>query len=110
MAPRSEGRAVGGAPTLVCECAFTEWTREGSMRHPRFLGLRDDKGPLECVRETATGSASCRGGEPAKCGHRTPPKSTPGSPKLANPTKVLFPARRPSPSATSGTTTPRSRR
>src|SRR6202000_1005382 len=38
-------------PELVCECAFTEWTREGSMRHPRFLGLREDKTPAECVRE-----------------------------------------------------------
>ena len=38
-------------PTLVCECAFSEWTRDGSMRHPRFLGLREDKTPLECVRE-----------------------------------------------------------
>ena len=38
-------------PSLVCECAFTEWTREGSMRHPRFLGLRADKTPGDCVRE-----------------------------------------------------------
>jgi bifunctional non-homologous end joining protein LigD len=40
-------------PTLVCECAFTEWTRDGAMRHPRYLRLRDDKTPLECVREQA---------------------------------------------------------
>jgi bifunctional non-homologous end joining protein LigD len=38
-------------PKLVCECAFTEWTRDGSMRAPRYLGLREDKTPLECVRE-----------------------------------------------------------
>lgn len=30
-------------PVLVCETAFSEWTQEGSMRHPIFLGLREDK-------------------------------------------------------------------
>ncbi|MCE3229066.1 MAG: ATP-dependent ligase LigD phosphoesterase module / ATP-dependent ligase LigD polymerase [Bacteroidetes bacterium] len=30
-------------PELVCEIKFTEWTRDGSLRHPIFLRLRDDK-------------------------------------------------------------------
>ena len=30
-------------PQLVCQVKFTEWTSEESMRHPVFLGLRDDK-------------------------------------------------------------------
>ncbi len=30
-------------PDLVCEVGFTEWTRAGRLRHPRYLGLRDDK-------------------------------------------------------------------
>jgi bifunctional non-homologous end joining protein LigD len=30
---------------------FTEWTNDGAMRHPTFLGLRDDKDPRECHRE-----------------------------------------------------------
>jgi DNA ligase D-like protein (predicted ligase) len=39
-------------PKLVAQIAFTEWTREGKLRHPRFLGLRDDKRPEEVVRES----------------------------------------------------------
>jgi bifunctional non-homologous end joining protein LigD len=38
-------------PELVAELAFTEWTEAGRLRHPRFLGLRDDKPAREVVRE-----------------------------------------------------------
>jgi bifunctional non-homologous end joining protein LigD len=38
-------------PELVAQVAFTEWTRAGRLRHPRFLGLRDDKAAREVVRE-----------------------------------------------------------
>jgi bifunctional non-homologous end joining protein LigD len=38
-------------PELVAQIAFTEWTRDGRLRHPRFLGLRDDKPAREVVRE-----------------------------------------------------------
>jgi bifunctional non-homologous end joining protein LigD len=38
-------------PKLVAQIEFTEWTREGKLRHPRFLGLRDDKRPQEVLRE-----------------------------------------------------------
>jgi bifunctional non-homologous end joining protein LigD len=38
-------------PELVAELGFTEWTRAGRLRHPRFLGLRDDKAATEVVRE-----------------------------------------------------------
>jgi bifunctional non-homologous end joining protein LigD len=38
-------------PSLVAEVAFTEWTREGHLRHSAFLGLRMDKKPSEVVRE-----------------------------------------------------------
>lgn len=40
-------------PRLVCEVRFTDWTEEGGLRHPTFLGLRDDRKPEECRRETA---------------------------------------------------------
>ncbi len=39
-------------PTLVAQVAFGEWTRDGKLRHPRYLGLRTDKSPAEVVRET----------------------------------------------------------
>ena len=38
-------------PELVAQVAFTEWTRDGRLRHPRYLGLRDDKSAREVVRE-----------------------------------------------------------
>ncbi len=38
-------------PELVGEFGFTEWTRDGRLRHPRFLGLRDDKDAADVVRE-----------------------------------------------------------
>jgi DNA ligase D-like protein (predicted ligase) len=38
-------------PELVAQIAFAEWTREGRLRQPRFLGLRDDKRAKEVVRE-----------------------------------------------------------
>ncbi len=40
-------------PSLVCEVGFTEWTNEGKLRHPRFLGLRKDKPAKSVVRERA---------------------------------------------------------
>jgi len=38
-------------PELVAQVGFTEWTLDGRLRHPRFLGLRDDKAAREVVRE-----------------------------------------------------------
>ncbi|MEU5380050.1 non-homologous end-joining DNA ligase [Streptomyces sp. NPDC005968] len=38
-------------PELVAQIGFTEWTKDGMLRHPRFLGLRDDKSASEVVRE-----------------------------------------------------------
>jgi bifunctional non-homologous end joining protein LigD len=38
-------------PVLVCEVTFSEWTDEGLMRHPVFLGLREDKLPAEVKME-----------------------------------------------------------
>ncbi|MEV7425834.1 non-homologous end-joining DNA ligase [Streptomyces sp. NPDC091212] len=40
-------------PVLVAEIGFTEWTRDGMLRHPRFLGLRQDKAAADVVRERA---------------------------------------------------------
>ena len=38
-------------PVLVVEIAFTEWTREGHLRHSVFAGVRHDKNPRDVVRE-----------------------------------------------------------
>jgi bifunctional non-homologous end joining protein LigD len=38
-------------PKLVCEVEFTEWTRAGTLRHPSYKGLREDKPAAQVVRE-----------------------------------------------------------
>lgn len=40
-------------PEMVVQVGFSEWTRDGRLRHPRFLGIRDDKSAEEVVREQA---------------------------------------------------------
>jgi bifunctional non-homologous end joining protein LigD len=40
-------------PVFVCQVKFAEWTRDGKLRQPVFLGLREDKKPGDVVRETA---------------------------------------------------------
>jgi DNA ligase D-like protein (predicted ligase) len=49
--PVRERDATWVRPRLVAQVGFTEWTRDGRLRHPRFLGLRDDKPAEEVVRE-----------------------------------------------------------
>jgi bifunctional non-homologous end joining protein LigD len=95
-------------PKYVVECGFVEWTPEGSMRHPRFIGVREDKAPMECLKDAPVADdrpetpppnpllASEEGEK--KAGSRTPPSLARGvggpssqPPKLSNPDKVLFP-------------------
>ena len=52
-APRAEVRGAHWLkPKLVAEIAFTEMTNEGTLRHPSYLGLREDKKPEAVVLET----------------------------------------------------------
>lgn len=116
--------AIEGAPlikdahwvevSLVCECGFVEWTRDGSMRHPRFLTIREDKTPMECIREGE--AIDSNAGAPSDAPDERAPSEGPGEqaprpppsprrdapkhagasrladvPKLANPAKVIFP-------------------
>jgi bifunctional non-homologous end joining protein LigD len=41
-------------PQLVAQIKFSEWTRDEKLRQPVFLGLREDKGAAEVVREKAS--------------------------------------------------------
>jgi DNA ligase D-like protein (predicted ligase) len=49
--PRPAGSVQWVTPRLVAQIGFAEWTSAGLLRHPRFLGLRDDKAPSEVRRE-----------------------------------------------------------
>ncbi|MFM7142030.1 MAG: non-homologous end-joining DNA ligase [Alphaproteobacteria bacterium] len=46
--PREPG-ATWVEPRFVAQVAFAEWTSEGRLRQPAFLGLRDDKDPRDCL-------------------------------------------------------------
>lgn len=48
-APVNERGATFVAPKLVAQISFTEWTTDGKLRHPVYLGLRDDKDPKQVV-------------------------------------------------------------
>jgi bifunctional non-homologous end joining protein LigD len=41
-------------PVFVCQVKFAEWTRDGKLRQPVFLGLREDKKSTEVVRESVS--------------------------------------------------------
>jgi bifunctional non-homologous end joining protein LigD len=43
--------AIYVEPKLIAEIEFREWTSAGSLRHPSFKGLREDKEPGTVVRE-----------------------------------------------------------
>ena len=59
----AEGRRAHWVkPVLVAEVSFTEWTDDGTLRHPSFQGLRADKAATDIVREETGPSAS---GEPS---------------------------------------------
>ena len=38
-------------PKFVAQIKFAEWTRDGKLRQPVFLGLRDDKNPRQVIKE-----------------------------------------------------------
>jgi bifunctional non-homologous end joining protein LigD len=63
-------------PRLVCRVRFAEWTRDGGIRQPAFLGLLDDKRPEDCVRVAApeAGGAGAAGGVPGPRGARALPR------------------------------------
>jgi bifunctional non-homologous end joining protein LigD len=52
--PRTNERAHWTKPELVAQVKFTEWTADRKLRHPVYLGLRDDKRPEDVVRESQT--------------------------------------------------------
>lgn len=58
-------------PMLVCEVEFTEWTRAGTLRHPSYKGLRDDKPAGEVVRERPVAPEEIPAAPPTETGEAT---------------------------------------
>ena len=83
--PRPPARAAHWVePVLVGEVAFTEWTRDGLLRHPAFEGLREDKPAAQVVREAPRAAPARRiaGGSAA-------PVAVAGV-RLTHPDRVLY--------------------
>jgi bifunctional non-homologous end joining protein LigD len=57
--PKTNERPHWVKPVLVAEVKFTEWTADEKLRHPTYLGLRDDVKP-ENVRKEPQGAARAR--------------------------------------------------
>jgi bifunctional non-homologous end joining protein LigD len=64
-------------PELVAQVRFTEWTADNKLRHPVYLGLRDDKKPTAVVRESLQASAAPPA--PASAARRPTLPSAPGT-------------------------------
>ena len=73
--PRTNERAHWVEPRLLAEVKFSEWTNDGKLRQPIFLGVRDDKDPREVVREEA-GRASKRAAPARARTRRTEARAT----------------------------------
>jgi bifunctional non-homologous end joining protein LigD len=54
--PETNEPAHWVTPQVVVEIKFNEWTSEGRLRQPVFLGVRDDKDPRTVVRERWSGA------------------------------------------------------
>ena len=55
--PKTNAPATWIRPELVCEISFSEWTEEGLMRHPVYLGMREDKAAEHVVKEIIAGTS-----------------------------------------------------
>lgn len=54
ITPAVMKRCAWVEPVLVAQVRFTEWTSDGQLRQPVFLGLRTAKDPKECRSRIAT--------------------------------------------------------
>src|SRR5262249_42451468 len=59
--PKTNERPHWVRPELVAQVRFTEWTADAKLRHPVYLGLRDDKTPTEVPREEQREQSRVRG-------------------------------------------------
>jgi bifunctional non-homologous end joining protein LigD len=76
--PRTNAKAHWVTPRVVAEIRFNEWTREGKLRQPVFLGLREDKDPRSVVREVGAEKNSA---DAADSGRKPAPRT--GAPATA---------------------------
>ncbi len=89
-------------PILVAQVTFSEWTRDGHLRHPAFQGLREDKPasqvirerpvPLKSLEQPAVSKPTTRNSVARNSRHQESLSAEfPDSVRLTHPDKVLYP-------------------
>jgi bifunctional non-homologous end joining protein LigD len=79
-------------PKLVAEIAYTEFTSDGVLRHPSFLGLREDKAAQEVVLETPAPVAEPKPESGRKGGTASDLRTAASFPlRLTSPDRVIYP-------------------
>ncbi len=76
-------------PRHVAQLKFSEWTRDGKLRHPSFQGLREDKAPEETAKETPFRPEGLEG--PTRPSDRVNLDPKTGEVATTHPEKVMFP-------------------
>ncbi len=84
--PKTNERPHWVRPSLVAQVKFTEWTADDRLRHPVYLGLRDDKNPEDVVRER---TAHLSGRTLLRLGGASPAKPRKGNESAAVPAHLL---------------------
>lgn len=94
-APFHEPPQIAGArwvePRLVAQVAFAEWTNEGLLRQPSFLGLRGDIDPTTVTREEADDEPATEPAPAERAAAPAAPATTVAGVRISNPDKRLFP-------------------
>ena len=85
-------------PELVADIEFTEWTRDGVLRHPVFRGLREDRNPKEIMLatefpsvETVRIESPTKGARMTKPQRPNPSGETIAGVRLTHPDRILYP-------------------
>lgn len=90
-----KGAAGRGAhwisPELVAEVEFTEWTDEGMLRHPSFVGMREDKSARQVVRESVMPASTPTTPQELASSSSKDQDSVVAGVHLTNPDRVLYP-------------------
>ena len=81
--------AIWVEPRRVAEIAYSNWTRDGILRHPSFQGLRTDKPPEAIVKEKA--KAVAKASKPSNTARKKQGAGTVAGVVLTHPDRVLYP-------------------